>query len=65
MNRNSNILQYPTVQLPILSDEEAGKQFSKWSYVNIYSLKDLKDIYLISRLVKEKTVKNITEREKY
>ena len=60
MNRNSNILEYP--KLPILSDEEAGKQFSKWSYVNIYSLKDLKDIYLISRLVKEKTVKNITKK---
>lgn len=58
----SNISELPETPLPILSDDEAGMKFSKWSYVNIYSLKDLKDIYLISLLVENKTVKEITKR---
>ena len=63
MNKNSNISEYPIVELPILSDEEAGEQFSKWSYVNIYSLKDLKDIYLISRLVQKKNDKKYNRKK--
>lgn len=63
MNRTlQDISRLPTKLLPILSDEEAGKKYSKWSYVNIYSLKDLRDIYLISLYVKNKTVKEITEK---
>lgn len=55
-----NISDVPQKKLPILSNEEAGSMYNKWSYVNIYSLKDLKDIYLISLLVKNKHVKEIT-----
>lgn len=63
MNRAlSNISGLLSKPLPILSDEEAGEKYSKWSFVNIYSLKDLKDIYLISRLVENKTVKEITKK---
>lgn len=32
-----------------------------WSYLNIYSLKDLKDIYLIVINTNDKSIKNITE----
>lgn len=62
MNRTISKISGQLIKpLPILSDEEAGEKYSKWSYVNIYSLKDLKDIYLISRLVENKTVKEITK----
>lgn len=47
--------------LPILPDYEAGEKYSRWSFVNVYSLKNLKDIYLISLLVKKKTVKEVTK----
>lgn len=63
MNRTLiNISRLPAKLLPILSDEEAGERYSRWSYVNIYSLKDLKDIYLISQLASNKTTKEITKR---
>lgn len=52
----------PAKLLPILSDEEAGQRYSRWSYVNTYSLKDLKDIYLISQLVANKTIKEISKK---
>lgn len=59
---NNNLSYNPDLtskRMPILSDEEAGQNFYKWSYVNIYSLKDLKDIYLITMLVDNKNLKNI------
>jgi hypothetical protein len=57
-----NTSELHTKLLPILSDEEAGERYSKWSFVNIYSLKDLKDIYLISILVECKTLKEISKK---
>ncbi len=63
MNRNSlNISALPSKLLPILSDEEAGEKYSKWSYVNIYSLKNLKDVYLVCVSVDNKTVKEIANK---
>lgn len=63
MNKTtSNIPESRSKTLPILSDEEAGEKYSKWSFVNIYSLRNLKDIYLISRLVENKTLKEITRK---
>lgn len=61
---NSKIFEIsnlPTEIVPILSDKEAGEQFSRWSYLNIYSLIALRDIYLITRDVEIKTKTNITE----
>lgn len=63
MNKTLNkISSLPAKRLPILSDEEAGQRYNRWSYVNIYSLKDLKDIYLISKLVPNKVTKEITKK---
>lgn len=63
MNRTLSKISGQLVKyLPILSDEEAGEKYNKWSFVNIYSLKDVKDIYLITQLVKNKTVKEITKK---
>lgn len=60
MNKDFTQIGYlPEALLPILSDEDAEQ---KWSYVNIYSLQDLKDIYLISQLTEVKTVKEITKK---
>lgn len=56
------ISSLPTKHLPILSDEEAGKKYFKWSYVNIYFLKELKDVYLVSILVDIKNIKEITKK---
>lgn len=51
MNKSiNNIATLPSKLLPILSDDEAAEKYCRWSYVNIYSLKDLKDIFLISQL---------------
>jgi hypothetical protein len=58
----NNIRDLPAIPLPILTDKEAEQYFAQWSYVNIYSLQDLKDIYLIASSVKEKTVKEITKK---
>lgn len=63
MNKTfSNISGQSLKLLPILSDEEAGEKYCKWSFVNIYSLKDIKDIYLISRLVENKTVREVAKK---
>lgn len=62
MNKSiNNIATLPSKLLPILSDDEAAEKYCRWSYVNIYSLKDLKDIFLISQLTPTKTVKEITK----
>lgn len=62
-NTFNDISKLPIKELPILSDKEAGDKYNKWSFVNIYSLKDLKDIYLVSQSVstKDRTVKEITQ----
>lgn len=59
-----DISKLPVKELPILSDKEAGDNYSKWSFVNVYSLKDLKDIYLVSQSInaKARTVKEIAQR---
>ncbi|MFP3591334.1 hypothetical protein [Chryseobacterium sp. SIMBA_038] len=63
MNKTLNKLQeLQAIPLPILTDKEAEHNFVQWSYVNIYSLQDLKDIYLISNMVEEKSVKHITKK---
>lgn len=50
----------PKKNLPILTDDEAGERFCKWSFVNIYSLTALRDIYIITKDVENKTVRFIT-----
>lgn len=63
MNKTLNkIPELLTIPLPILTDKEAEQNFVQWSFVNIYSLQDLRDIYLISIMVEEKTVKEITKK---
>ena len=63
MNKTLNNISNLTVKiLPTLSDYEAGKKYHKWSFVNIYSLKNLKDIYLISGMVEKKEVRHITNK---
>lgn len=54
----------PVKELPVLSDKEAGDNYCKWSFVNVYSLKDLKDICLVSYSINDKnrTVKEIAQR---
>lgn len=62
---NSLILdidKLPIKVLPILSDEEAGTRFRKWSFVNIYSLTALRDIYIITKELQDKSVKSVTEK---
>lgn len=59
-NLTFDIDELPKQELPILSDEEAGQRFRKWSFVNIYSLNALRDIYILSKEVENKTVKSIT-----
>jgi len=59
-NLTFDIDELPLKELPILSDEEAGQRFRKWSFVNIYSLNALRDIYILSKQVENKTVKLIT-----
>ena len=59
-NLTFDIADLPIKDLPILSDEEAGQRFRKWSFVNIYSLNALRDIYTLSKEVNNKTVKSIT-----
>lgn len=56
----SDIEKLPTAVLPILSDEQAGQRFRKWSFVNIYSLTVLRDVYILTRKAEKKTVKSIT-----
>lgn len=58
----NKIQELRAIPLPILTDKEAEQSFVQWSYVNIYSLQDLRDIYLISNMVEEKTVKEITKK---
>lgn len=58
----NNIQDLCAIPLPILSDKEAEQNFVQWSFVNIYSLQDLKDIYLITNMVEKKTIKEITEK---
>lgn len=63
MNKTlNNISNLSFKILPTLSGDEAGERYNKWSFVNIYSLKDLKDIYLISGLVDNKIVKEIAKK---
>lgn len=59
-----DISELPVKELPVLSDMEAGENYTKWSYVNIYSLKDLKYVYFISLSVnrENKTVKEIAQK---
>jgi len=46
--------------LPSYSDQEAKSLFKKgWTYSNIYSLRELRDIYIILSKVKNKNLKNI------
>lgn len=61
----NNLFQYaqnlPEKQLPILSDDEYSHQFdSRWTFLNIYSLTALRDIFILSKKCKTKTVKAIT-----
>lgn len=61
MNRktiNFEILQEK--ELPTLTQEVGGEKYNKWSFINIYSLQDLKDIYLITQKADKKTVKEMT-----
>lgn len=57
---NIDIQKLPARKLPILSDDEAGERFCKWSFVNIYSLTTLRDIFNIVQEVEKKTVKSVT-----
>lgn len=60
----SNIVEIsnlPSRNVPILSDKEAGEQYSRWSFLNIYSLSAVRDIYLITKDVEVKTKSKITE----
>lgn len=60
----SNIVEIsnlPNRNVPILSDKEAGEQYSRWSFLNIYSLSAVRDIYLITKDVEVKTKSKITE----
>ncbi|MFV0247559.1 MAG: hypothetical protein ACK5H1_01170 [Tenacibaculum sp.] len=57
-----NINELPQKELPILSDEEAGQRFRKWSFVNIYSLSAIRDIYIIAEHEENRSVKSITKK---
>jgi len=59
-NLTLNINELPQKELPILTDAEAGEKFSKWSYLNAYYPNVLRDIYLISKSIQNKTKKEIT-----
>lgn len=50
----------PNKKLPILSQLEGGEQYSKWSFINVYSLKDLRDVYLVTCQSKSKSINDIT-----
>lgn len=51
----------PAKAIPILSDKEAGEQYSRWSFLNIYSLTALRDIYLLTKDAETKTKAAITK----
>jgi len=55
-----NIDELPQKELPILSDKDAGEKFNKWSYLYAYYPNVLRDIFLISRDIIDKTKKDIT-----
>lgn len=60
MNNIIDITKLEEKYLPILSQEESKIRYDKgWSFSNIYYLKILRDIYLITVTVKEKKKKNI------
>lgn len=60
MNRNISTSDLEVKNLPILSDEDAKEKYNKgWSFSYVYSLKGLRDIYLISFKAKEKSLGSI------
>jgi len=61
----SNIIEISNLskkQVPILSDKEAGELYSRWSFLNIYSLVALRDIYLITKGIDIKSKSEITKK---
>ncbi len=61
-NKTIEISNLPVKAIPILSDKEAGEQFSRWSFLNIYSLEALRDIYLITKETEPKSKSTITKK---
>ena len=52
----------PKVELPIINDSEAGQYFQKWSFVNIYSLITLRDVYITVSRDELKSVRSVASR---
>jgi hypothetical protein len=51
LNKPIEISELVSEILPILSDDDAKKIYNKgWSFFNVYSLRELRDIYTINRL---------------
>jgi hypothetical protein len=48
--------------IPLLSDEDAGRDYYKWSFVFVYSLESIKDLYLLVREYPNENLKQITGR---
>ncbi|WP_026994872.1 hypothetical protein [Flectobacillus major] len=48
--------------IPLLSDEDAGRDYYKWSFVFVYSLESIKDLYLLVREYPNENLKQITIR---
>ncbi|HEX8563830.1 MAG TPA: hypothetical protein VF676_12710 [Flavobacterium sp.] len=61
-SKTVEISDLPVKAIPILSDKEAGEQFSRWSFLNVYSLNALRDIYLITKETETKTKSTITKK---
>ncbi len=62
MNKLQHISDFRERELPILSEEEAGELYSKWSFVNVYSLQDLRDVYMITKKNSIKDIKSLTQK---
>ncbi len=62
MNKNILLENIELRKVPILSDEVVKSRYDKgWSYSNVYSLKPLRDIYLISSYSERKSLGSITQ----